>query len=350
MNALRALLLLLIAAPLLAGAAPRSALEETARREGVLQVDSTTDREQVAPLLAAFHQRHPYLRVDYRDLSGADIYRRALRGEHGDVLWSSAMDLQIKLVNEGLALRYSSPQKAALPGWASWRDEVYGTTFEPIVLAYDRHRIADGDMPDSHAALRRALRQDGARWRLASYDVASSGAGYFFFSQDSRHNPEFWDLAAALGRHMRYQDGNSLTLLQRLQRGEADIAYNVLGPYAWRFARQHPQVGWLLPQDYTLVVSRLQLIHKAARHPAAARLWMDFVLSREGQQVLAQASGLPPIRNDLPRRLGNVDLDREAPKLRPIQVGSGLLVYLDSAKRSLFLRHWQQQLAPGRAP
>ena len=345
MKPMRAMLLLLITSPVLAGNAPRSALEETARREAALVVDSTTDREQVAPLLTAFRQRYPYLQVEYRDLSGADIYRRAISGQqHGDVLWSSAMDLQIKLVNEGLALRYRSPQKAALPGWASWRDEVYGTTFEPIVLAYDRRRVAAQDVPDSHTALRRALRTHGAHWRVASYDVEASGAGYFFFSQDSRHNPEFWEMAAALGQRMQYQEGNSLTLLKRLQRGEADIAYNVLGPYAWHFAQQHPQVGWVLPQDYTLVVSRLQLIHKAARHPAAARLWVDFVLSREGQQVLASGSGLPPIRNDLPRRLGMVDLGREAAKLRPIQVGSGLLVYLDSAKRSLFLRRWREQL------
>lgn len=349
MNSLRVLLLLLAASPALAGDAPRSALEETARRESRLVVDSTTDREQVAPLLKAFQQRYPYLQVEYRDLSGADIYRRAISGtQHGDVLWSSAMDLQIKLVNEGLALRYSSPQKAALPSWASWRDEVYGTTFEPIVLAYNRQRIAERDMPDSHTALRRVLR--AGNWRVASYDVESSGAGYFFFSQDSRHNPEFWDLAAVLGHSMRYQEGNSLTLLKRLQRDEADIAYNVLGPYAWSFARQHPQVGWVLPQDYTLVVSRLQLIHKAATHPAAARLWMDFVLSREGQQVLAQGSGLPPIRDDLPRRLGNIDLTREAAKLRPIQVGSGLLVYLDSAKRSLFLKRWREQLPAALQP
>ncbi|WP_174873137.1 ABC transporter substrate-binding protein [Vogesella oryzae] len=349
MKRLHLVLLLLAASPALAGVVPRSTQEETARREQRLVVDSTTDREQVTPLLAAFRQRYPYLQVEYRDLSGADIYRRAFTAtQHGDVLWSSAMDLQIKLVNLGLAQRYSSPQKLALPGWASWRDEVYGTTFEPIVLAYNRQRIADDNMPDSHTALRRVLR--AGTWRVASYDVESSGAGYFFFSQDSRHNPEFWDLATVLGRSIRYQEGNSLTLLKRLQRGEADIAYNVLGPYALSFARQHPEVGWLLPQDYTLVVSRLQLIHKRAQHPAAAQLWMDFVLSRDGQQVLAKASGLPPIRDDLPRWFGNIDLTQQAARLRPIQVGSGLLVYLDAAKRSLFLKRWREQLPAAAQP
>lgn len=342
----RLCLILLLAATALAHAngAPDSPLLEAARREGQLVVHATTDRDQVTPLLKAFARRYPFLAVQYHDLSSTELYRRALGkpGTTGDVLWSSAMDLQIKLVNDGYALAYRSPQKAALPDWASWRDEVYGTTFEPVVLAYNRHTISDHDMPDSHAALRRQLHARGSSWRVAAYNVETSGTGYLFLSQDSRHNPEFWDLAATLARQVRYQEDSSQMLLQRLARGEADIAYNVLGPYAWRLARQYPQIDWVLPEDYTLVVTRLQLIHRAARHPAAAKLWMNFVLSREGQQVLSQASGVPPIREDLPRWLGRVNLANSAERLRPIQVGSGLLVYLDSAKKSLFLKRWRE--------
>jgi iron(III) transport system substrate-binding protein len=327
-----------------------SGLAEAARREGTLLVHATIDSEQVAPLLRAFQQRYPFIRVQYLELNSADIYRRALQGnaDSGDILWSSAMDLQIKLVNDGYALRYRSPQKEALPDWASWRDEVYGTTFEPVVFAYHRQRVAR--MPNTHADLRRMLRAQPGQNRVATYDVEASGAGYLFFSQDSRHNAEFWDLAAALGRSVRFQEGNSLTLLRRLQQGQADIAYNVLGPYAVSFARHEPQVHWVLPQDYALVVTRLMLIHKAASHTAAARLWTDFVLSREGQQVLSQGSGLPPIREDMPRRLGDIDLKQHAAKLRPIQVGSGLLVYLDTAKKSLFLKRWREQLPASTRP
>lgn len=346
-------LLCLAFSPLLAaGNGMQSGLSEAARREGTLLVHSTIDREQVAPLLAAFQARYPFIRVQYRELNSADIYRRALLGnaDSGDVLWSSAMDLQVKLVNDGYALRYRSAQKDALPDWASWCDEVYGTTYEPVVFAYHRQRIPPATMPQTHTELRRMLRAQASQWRVATYDVEASGAGYLFFSQDSRHNAEFWDLAAALGRSVRFQEGNSLTLLRRLQQDEADIAYNVLGPYAVSFARHQPQVGWVLPQDYALVVTRLMLIHKAARHTAAARLWTDFVLSRDGQQVLAQSSGLPPIREDLPRQLGTIDLKRNAANLRPIQVGSGLLVYLDTAKKSLFLKRWREQLPASNRP
>ena len=335
---------------LLAGNGMQSGLTEAARREGTLLVHATIDREQVAPLLQAFQQRYPFIRVQYHELNSADIYRRALgnNAASGDILWSSAMDLQIKLVNDGYALRYRSPQKDALPDWASWRDEVYGTTFEPVVFAYHSQRVAH--MPHTHADLRRMLRAQPGQLRVATYDVEASGAGYLFFSQDSRHNAEFWDLAAALGRSVRFQEGNSLTLLRRLSQGEADIAYNVLGPYAVSFTRHQPQVRWVLPQDYALVVTRLMLIHKAARHTAAAKLWTDFVLSRDGQRVLSQGSGLPPIREDLPRQLGHIDLKRNAANLRPIQVGSGLLVYLDTAKKSLFLKRWREQLPAATRP
>ena len=330
-------------------AATPTALLDGARREGALVVYSTTDAEQVRPLLDDFRRRYPFLRVAYHDLSSAEIDRR-VRAEaagHGgaDVAWSSAMDLQVRLVNEGYAQAYASRERDALPSWAQWRDEVYGTTFEPVVFAWNRRRLPDARVPSTHEALRRQLSGGGAEWKVAGYDVERSGVGYLLLSQDAVHNPEFWDLARQLQPATRAVDTSSRAVVERLLRGEASVAYNVIGPYAEELARRHPELGWRIPEDYALVLSRLTLITRHAAHPNAARLWTDYLLSEDGQRVLAEGVALPPLRRGLARRLGKVELDALAESLRPIQVGTGLLVYLDRAKKERFLRRWRELAA-----
>ena len=58
-------------------------------------------------------------------------------------------------------------------------------------------------------------------------------------------------------------------MLERVGSGEHLIAYNVFGSYALARAKKDPSIGWLLPEDYTLVTSRVALISgKASLHLA----------------------------------------------------------------------------------
>lgn len=110
------------------------AIASAARDEGRVVVYSTTDLSAVAALIRDFEQRNPGIKVDYNDLNSTDLYQRFLAETaagkpSADVLWSSAMDLQMKLANDDYATRYKSPEAGSLPDWAVWRDTAYGTTF-----------------------------------------------------------------------------------------------------------------------------------------------------------------------------------------------------------------------------
>ena len=89
------------------------------------------------------------------------------------------------------------------------------------------------------------------------------------------------------------------------------------------------------------------LIAKKARHPNAAKLWVDFVLSRRGQTILAERSRFFSIRSDVTGEFTAATLANTlGASARPIAVGSGLLVFLDKAKHQEILRRWRQSLAP----
>ncbi len=133
-------------------------------------------------------------------------------------------------------------------------------------------------------------------------------------------------------------------MLDRVAAGEALIAYDVFGAYALERAKQDPRVGVVLPSDYLLITSRIAFIPKAARHKAAARLFLDYMLSRDGQARLAERS-VTPARADARRPDDPV---AAAPNPRPIAVGPELLTSLDQIKRSRTLKQWRRAIE-GRA-
>lgn len=102
-------------------------------KEAKLIVYSATDFATAAPLVKDFEALYPGVKVEYNDMNTTEIYNRAISekaagGTSGDFIWSSAMDLQSKLVGDGYALAYASPEVPKLPGWAVWKNEAYGTT------------------------------------------------------------------------------------------------------------------------------------------------------------------------------------------------------------------------------
>ena len=79
---------------------------EAAKKEGKVVVYSTTDAVAANPLIKDFQALYPGIQVEYSDLNSTELYNRfiaeaAAGTGTGDVLWSSAMDLQIKLVADG---------------------------------------------------------------------------------------------------------------------------------------------------------------------------------------------------------------------------------------------------------
>src|SRR5262245_35992047 len=101
---------------------------EAAKKEGKLVVYSTTDAAAANPLLKDFAALYPGVKVDYTDMNSTELYSRfiaeiAAGTGTADVLWSSAMDLQVKLAADGNAATYASPEIAALPKWAVWQSQ-----------------------------------------------------------------------------------------------------------------------------------------------------------------------------------------------------------------------------------
>jgi len=362
-KAIRTLLAALVLAPALVAAqvppgypADYGDTIAAAKKEGKVVIYSTTDTVAANPLIKDFQVLYPGISVEYNDMNSTEVYNRyiserAAGGGSADVLWSSSMDLQIKLVSDGSALAYASPEVPSVPAWAVWKNEAFGTTYEPIAIVYNKRLLTGDEIPQSHADMIRVLAQkaDKLKGKVTTYDIEKSGVGFMLITQDSKQNPAFWDFVRALGVVGARFQSSSGTMMERISSGENILGYNIFSSYAVLRAKKDPSIGIVYPKDYTLVMSRVMFVSKTAKNPNAGKLWLDYILSKRGQTIIANQADLGSIRSDVEGELTAAGLGKTlAGSLKPIPVSTELLVYLDQTKRLEFLKQWQTAIKGGK--
>ncbi|MEM7269584.1 MAG: extracellular solute-binding protein [Pseudomonadota bacterium] len=306
------------------------AAEETA----ALKVISTADMQIFRPLIVAFQARNPGVAIEYTVASSTELMKAIYEeGAAFDLAISSAMDLQTKLANDGLARTHLSDATQTLPEWARWRDQVIAFTQEPAAMIVSAEAFDGLDRPETRADLVALLRANEARFRgrIGTYDIRASGLGYLFATQDSRQSESYWQLMEAFGRLDARLYCCSGDMIDGVLSGQLAFAYNVLGSYARRRLTTEDGAEVLLLSDFTNVMLRSALIPSNAANWRTAGDLIDFLVS----DAPSMAGALPP-----PLIAGSASDDA----LRPISFGPELLVFLDGLRRKNFLSVWTRSL------
>ena len=81
------------------------------------------------------------------------------------------MDLQVKLVDDGQALAYASPEAPKLPAWAVYKNQAYGTTYEPAVFIYNKRLVTGDEVPQDHAAFAKLHQRQGRQVQGQGHDL-----------------------------------------------------------------------------------------------------------------------------------------------------------------------------------
>ena len=322
---------------------------DVAKKEGKVVIYAATDSKAAAPLIKDFSALYPGISVEYNDMNSTEVYNRfisevAAGGNTADVMWSSAMDLQMRLASDGYALKYKSMEVSKIPGWAVWDDTAYGTTFEPAAIVYNKRLLDAKEVPQTHADFAKLITQPKFKDKVTTYDIEKSGIGFMFITQDAKENPQFAALEQAFGVARVRVHSSTGTMMERISSGENLIGYNVLGSYALVRAKADPSIGVVLPKDYTLILSRVLFINKVAKNVNAGKLWIDYILSHRGQTVIANDAKLFAIRADVKGETTSADLIKQigAANIKPIPVHPILLQFLAPAKRMAFLKQWKE--------
>jgi len=332
-----------------------SGIVAKAEQEGSVVIYANTENTAVTPILDDFRKAFPKIRVDYIEIRSADLYSRvsseaAANALRADLVWSSAMDLQYQMVHEGLAADYASPESKNIPNWATFQNKLYGVTFEPVVFVYNSKMVSQQEMPKTRLGLAKFLEANSERFKgkVTTYDPERVGLGFFAVSHDAKISDDLWALVKAFGATDTKFYISTGSMLEKISAGEHAIAYNIVGPYAFLRAMRDPNVKIVMPEDYTLIITRGAYITNSAPHPNAARVFLDYLLSKRGQNVIANEAHLFSIRADVDGDSTAARLMKEyGDHLRPVPIDENLADDLVPAKRLKFFRKWDQVFKSG---
>ncbi|PSL21173.1 ABC transporter substrate-binding protein [Shimia abyssi] len=295
-----------------------------------LRVLSSTDTALFEPIIDHFLQSNRDIAVEYLVASTADI-DAAFRAtpERFDVVISSAMDLQFKLVNDGYAIEI---EDLPAPDWAQWRQSLFAFTAEPAAIILNRNAFRGHPIPRTRQELIQAMRArpDIFENRLGTYDVRQSALGYLFATQDARASETYWrlmEVMGSLGLRLYCCSGD---MIDDLTRGDLVVAYNVLGSYAAARTENANVLEIILPSEFPTTMMRTAFVAAQTDKPETAASFTRFLVEMQQANSDHASFPLPPLNP-----AENVD------NQSTIALGPALMTYLDTLKKRTFLQEWE---------
>ncbi len=276
-------------------------LIEGAKKEGqVTYYSAMIVNQALRPLTAAFQKKYPFIRMSYWRGDSEDIETKLaaeIRANHlvADVVEGTGIgELAVRA---NLAQPAWSPQLAGIPTEMHDPRRLWvPTRMSYFSVAYNTRLVAAGSAPKTYEDLLDEKWKGRMAWPL----LTAIGAPLFVTNLRLAWGD---DKAMAYLRQLRAQNiinfgaGNPRTLVDRVIAGEYAIALQIFAHHPLISAGKGAPVAARLLPPVASAPGTL-VIPKGSRHPHAAMLLMDFLLSKEGQQILAAAEYLP-VRRDV---------------------------------------------------
>jgi len=283
---------------------------QASRAEGGLLVYSNVAAYNWEPVVQAFRKRYPWIGAETLDLGPAEAFERyysetSVGKASADLIAVAAPESWLRFLRRGGPAPYVSREDSALPAWSRPAPGLYTLSADPLVLVYNKLLLPEELRPSSLADLAAAVARQPAKFRrrLTTYDATSHPFAFALHWAYVNHAPErAWSVLDALGPDTR-PEGGGATMVEKITAGEYVGAYFVSGVTFFRRLKEESRarlLDWKLVRDGTPVMIRGIAITRESRSPNSARLFLDFVLSREGQ-IAVGAGGLTPYRSDVKR-------------------------------------------------
>lgn len=301
-----------------------------------LRILSSTDTSFFVPIIEHFIADRPSISVEYLVTGTAEMDRIFRQSpDQYDVVISSAMDLQLKLANDGFAARLNGISQ---PDWAQWRASLFAFTTEPAAIALNTAAFSGLPMPTTRQELIQILRAnpDIFAGKVGTYDVRQSGLGYLFATQDARASETYWRLMEVMGSLDVQLYCCSGEMIDDLTEARILVAYNVLGSYAFVRARTDDRLTVILPSDFPTTMMRSALVSKITPVPILAESFVAHLIKLQSTGS-SHDFRLPPL-----------DSYQDSTGRASIGLEPALMTYLDRLKRRTFLREWEDAVIQNR--
>jgi iron(III) transport system substrate-binding protein len=262
-----------------------------AKKEGRVVFYASMEAQSAQRLVAQFEKRYPFLKVDATRIGSERMATRLVAEAQGhkvqaDVVNQSGFDFY-GVLQKGIFEVYLSPERAALP--PEYKDEHGLWTINSAtlnVIGYNTKLVAPANVPKSFWDL------TDPKWKgqlLMDENESKWMAGMMTYYGEAKIMELLRKLAA---QEIQFRVGH--TLIQTLAAaGERPVVVVAFANGVDRLKKDGAPIDWTAADPIIALTFGLGLV-KDAPHPNAARLFIDFLLSREGQEILASAGYYAP--------------------------------------------------------
>jgi iron(III) transport system substrate-binding protein len=268
-----------------------------AKQEGEVMLYSSSGLEEIRAITKLFAKKHPFINARYNRKGGSQLFNVAqleFKGNKNivDVYWAGHSTLGPMLKeNKQMLARYLSPERAAIP--EEYRDKEgfwTATRVSVAIFAYHSQRVPKDKVPKVFADLldpfwKGKLAVDTNPGRFTAIVVERMG----------------WDKAKEYHQKLGQQNlkihrGRSARM-QLILAGEVLGSLDINADNIVEMQLQGAPLEYAMMDPTLLSLTSVAMPHQSP-HPHAATLLHDYILSKEGQELLAQEKNVP-VREDV---------------------------------------------------
>lgn len=283
-----------------AAEAATTAVEVTPAEEKVVTVYSSHPAEAMNAGIKEFQEKTG-IKVDTVAAGTGELLKR-IESESanplGDVMWGGGADS---------LSAYSQYFEKYTPTEAASIDKNYmdvngvwtGESPLPMIIMYNKNLVAENDVPTGWADLL------DAKWKgkIAYADPAKSGSAYTILctviTAFGKDDGKGWDFVKQFVANL---DGKLIGSSSGVYKGVADGEYSLgltLEKEAIKYMNSGAAVGLIYPKEGTSAVPDGICVIKGAKNMENAKTFVDFILSKDCQTMMATEIGRRPSRIDV---------------------------------------------------
>lgn len=281
-------------------------LVKAAQKEGTVYVRYSAPTETTDAILAAFKRKYGINGVGERRVSaeGTNTFLAEERaGKHiVDVHVNTDRKGMVDLAKQGFYTPYKVTNDAQYSPDVKYKDFAYAPYSTLAVLTYNTDRLKPEDAAKLFDGTWNGLldpRFKGKRIGIISpYITTLSSLWFWSLAEDPKYGRGFLEKVAAQDPII-YPDQN--VAQEAITAGEVDVLVGLPLEPAWGELAKGARIAWAYPDILQAVPAVFHYISANAPHPAAARLFMAWLLSPEGATAISVDGGRAAVINaDIP--------------------------------------------------
>jgi ABC-type Fe3+ transport system substrate-binding protein len=262
-------------------------LVRAANKEGTLLLYGGATLQHMTLLIGNFNRMHPGIKVNYLRKSGSSLFElivRELRAKtyNADAYVPITIDQAMYLADRKLLSRYASGERSAFPEQSKDSDGYWTTLYQTgHVYAHNTRQVNPKDAPRSYDDLlhprwkgKIMMDEEEDLWYASVLEILGKEKGQSFMRRLAQQQPVF--------------QGSKTLMMQLLCAGEVAITFPVNFNQANDAKKKGCPSDWVVIEPQTQRPPFVIAMAQNAPHPAAAKLFIDFVLSKEAQKFMQE--------------------------------------------------------------